>query len=290
MGFEMSIWKILFGKKGKTSTKAVARGASKTSDRPIVRETLEPKISADHLPLIQWREGSFPVDVKGESNYQENLISICGEYRRDSSEFRTEAVLVREPTNPYDPNAIQVKIDGLLVGYVARAQAEKLSEEFAFHKISEARAKAKIRGGWRTNQHDVGAYGVKLSIPRMGYVNFGPNFQKRVKPKGANQEGKESFAATSPVASKTGKLLGFRVFILGQRRDGPIATTIASEGAKVVAAVGKTTNFVIVDYAEPFPKSVRLSSQYKSALEQQKERKDLQIQSWDTFKNTHGLA
>jgi HIRAN domain len=39
----------------------------------------------------------------------------------------TPVVLVREPTNAYDPNAVQVWIDGKRVGYIPKADAAKLA-------------------------------------------------------------------------------------------------------------------------------------------------------------------
>jgi hypothetical protein len=37
--------------------------------------------------------------------------------------------LVREPSNKYDPNAVRVEIDGVMCGYVPKAQAARLAED-----------------------------------------------------------------------------------------------------------------------------------------------------------------
>jgi hypothetical protein len=42
--------------------------------------------------------------------------------------FECFAALVPEPGNPYDSNAIRVEIEGRLVGYLSRADAEELNE------------------------------------------------------------------------------------------------------------------------------------------------------------------
>ncbi|MBX5470805.1 MAG: hypothetical protein IRZ21_13030 [Thermoleophilaceae bacterium] len=70
-----------------------------------------------------WLEGDERVEVVGESHYQQALRSICG--REAWTEVRHEcvALLVPEPTNPHDPNAVMVQIDGKLVGYLSRADA-----------------------------------------------------------------------------------------------------------------------------------------------------------------------
>jgi hypothetical protein len=65
-------------------------------------------------------EGDSLVPVVGTSHYQEALTEISG--RQADEEIRVEkiAVLVPEPDNPHDPNAIAVQIDGRLVGYLSR--------------------------------------------------------------------------------------------------------------------------------------------------------------------------
>lgn len=37
--------------------------------------------------------------------------------------------LVREPTNKFDPNAIRCEIDGVMCGYVPKAQAARLADD-----------------------------------------------------------------------------------------------------------------------------------------------------------------
>jgi hypothetical protein len=41
--------------------------------------------------------------------------------------FECFAALVLEPDNPYDSNAVRVEIDGRLVEYLSRADAEELN-------------------------------------------------------------------------------------------------------------------------------------------------------------------
>lgn len=42
---------------------------------------------------------------------------------KDYVRFDVHAVLVPDADNPYDPNAVEVRIDGILVGYLSRADA-----------------------------------------------------------------------------------------------------------------------------------------------------------------------
>jgi hypothetical protein len=68
-------------------------------------------------------DGYDTLEVVGESHYQDALWRIVGGLRGDPIRFDTQAVLVPEPDNPYDQNAIQVRIDGAPVGYLSRHDA-----------------------------------------------------------------------------------------------------------------------------------------------------------------------
>ncbi|MEK6228650.1 MAG: HIRAN domain-containing protein [Actinomycetota bacterium] len=67
--------------------------------------------------------GGRLVNVAGESHYQEALREIVGPTTAAEIAVDTEALLVPEPSNPHDPNAVMVQIDGKLVGYLPRDEA-----------------------------------------------------------------------------------------------------------------------------------------------------------------------
>jgi hypothetical protein len=71
------------------------------------------------------RFGDVRVDVVGESNYQDAIRKACGWKKGTDTHFDCMAELVPEPTNPFDPNAIMVRIDGACVGYLSRGDATK---------------------------------------------------------------------------------------------------------------------------------------------------------------------
>lgn len=125
---------------------------------------------ASRLARIVLKPSSYPREVVGESNYQAALETICGGYSRDGHDFECEAHLIPEPTNAYDPNAVQVFIDSKLVGYLSREDAVRFHKEMALAERSGqgVRCGARIKGGWRTNQHDQGHFGVGLAIPGRG--------------------------------------------------------------------------------------------------------------------------
>jgi len=67
--------------------------------------------------------GDETLEVVGESNYQEALWKIVGARRGDRVRYDVAAVLLPEPDNRFDTNAIKVLIDGNLVGYLSRQDA-----------------------------------------------------------------------------------------------------------------------------------------------------------------------
>jgi hypothetical protein len=81
---------------------------------------------------------------------------------------------VAEPTNAYDQNARKILIEGALVGYLPRDQALRFNEQLAAVGRSGADidVAALVTGGWRTNQHDEGSFGVKLGAPVQGTLSF----------------------------------------------------------------------------------------------------------------------
>lgn len=64
-------------------------------------------------------------DVVGESNYRQGLRALIAEgtdEERENGEVFREAILVPEPTNTFDKNAIQVRIAEHVVGYIAKTR------------------------------------------------------------------------------------------------------------------------------------------------------------------------
>ncbi|MDQ1700608.1 MAG: hypothetical protein QOG34_2471 [Frankiaceae bacterium] len=59
------------------------------------------------------------IDIVGESFHEDYIRQIRSRYA--DREF--EIVLVPEPNNPYDPNAVAIHVDGGIVGHLARDMA-----------------------------------------------------------------------------------------------------------------------------------------------------------------------
>lgn len=76
-------------------------------------------------PFDLWgQRGSYRQEVAGESNYLDAIRAIVGGHT-EWTEVTTQALLVPEPTNRYDRNAVQVVIDGNVVGYLPREDAAR---------------------------------------------------------------------------------------------------------------------------------------------------------------------
>jgi len=67
--------------------------------------------------------GDETLEVVGESHRQEELWRIVGGLRADYVRFDVHAMLVPDLHNEFDPNAVEVRIDGILVGYLSREDA-----------------------------------------------------------------------------------------------------------------------------------------------------------------------
>ena len=75
------------------------------------------------VPAAVLLAGDETLEVVGESHRQEELWRIVGGRQADYVRFDVHAVLVPDPDNVYDPNAIEVRIDGTLVGYLSQEDA-----------------------------------------------------------------------------------------------------------------------------------------------------------------------
>jgi HIRAN domain len=94
--------------------------------------------------------GGLEVGVVGEGHYQDALSAIVGGKGPESVRIPTQATLVPEPDNPYDPNAVAVYIAGRKVGHLPRPAAQAFTP--VGRRLAEQRqvgaCSATITGGW----------------------------------------------------------------------------------------------------------------------------------------------
>ena len=111
--------------------------------------------------------GSYELQVVGESHYQKALEKITGGKTKDGHEMEVEAMLIHDDKNPYDNQAVAVKINGELVGYLSRDLARQFRKQMAAsgYQNKPALCKALIVGGWNRGGGDEGHFGVRLDLP-----------------------------------------------------------------------------------------------------------------------------
>jgi len=100
------------------------------------REVERVSVPADCLVILPEydRLARREMEIVGESHYQAT-IELCRE--------RERVLLIRQPNNPYDKNAVAVtRVDGSILGYISREEAPS----FARHLDSGLKIYAEIHG------------------------------------------------------------------------------------------------------------------------------------------------
>lgn len=110
--------------------------------------------------------GGADVEVKGEAGYQGALSAICGGRSSAGHHRPVRALLVREPSNTYDPNAVKVTVRGRLVGYLSRPEAARYAPalDLLAGRGLTGECDATIVGGWDRGDGDTGHFGIWLRL------------------------------------------------------------------------------------------------------------------------------
>lgn len=217
----------------------------------------------EDAPTILWEDG-YSSKVAGTSHYQDELLSICGGHNRDGHAHETIAMLVRDPENLHDPNAIKVEIEGRCVGFLPKQQVEQVAADMDSEGFSRSRVEAQVVGGWRTNQYDQGSFGVRLKMPSGGPTNFGTAAsQRRIEEHSLPRN-----TGGRPDPASSGPLAGTFCVIWGASSKGDEAKEVAAWGAHVMAGVGKSTSLIVQVPDEPTSKMLS-SAVYKKVQELQ---------------------
>ena len=118
---------------------------------------------------LTFMAGRRLVNVAGESHYQEALQALTESDGREPVRAEFEAVLVPEPENPHDPNAVKVLIESRHVGYLPREDAAAYGPTLARlgerGRLGACEAMVSGRGGGETG---TSAIGVFLRLPEPG--------------------------------------------------------------------------------------------------------------------------
>lgn len=101
--------------------------------------------------------------IVGESKYQTELSDICGGYLKSKETHAEEATINIEPDNPFDKNAVVVKIKGKTVGYIPREDTGAFIN-LIHGSNGGVSCPVEIRGGWKRRDGSQAAFGVFLQI------------------------------------------------------------------------------------------------------------------------------
>lgn len=127
-----------------------------------IRDAADGRIEVGAVML----RGGDTVPVVGESHYQDELDRICGGRCEDGHHREVVAVLMAEPSNPYDHNAVAVYVESVKIGHLSRDDAlayKTIVADLARRNMLGA-CRAVIAGGWDRGGGDIGHYGVKLDL------------------------------------------------------------------------------------------------------------------------------
>lgn len=164
------VWGVMTVSKGKISERAEKElEFLRTQESRVTIESMP----SPHSDLINYstpqssrkvnqNKLKYKYEIVGEQSYQQNLRKIAGPKEDVSKSYECMAKVISEPTNKYDKNAVKVEINGLLVGYINKAEAKKVSGR----KVNKI-VPAVIDGGW-VNDDSEGSYGGKLAIGSIG--------------------------------------------------------------------------------------------------------------------------
>lgn len=111
------------------------------------------------------------LEVVGEQSYQDTILRIAGGRDQNGPKNpRHHAMLIPEPTNKYDKNAICVRIDGLRVGYLSREDAVRYGPvtRWMGQRGLLIACEAFLKGGWYRGRGDAGSVGVSLHLGSPG--------------------------------------------------------------------------------------------------------------------------
>lgn len=122
------------------------------------------------LAVEAWSPRTQQLEVAGEWYRAESLRTLFTRHARVSdtgAEIRLDAVLVPDPSNPFDNHAVAVFVDGLHVGYMERSDAAKYHLVIA--KLPGGELAVPSRQWLRGNAQNTWAR-VTLSLPKPDHL------------------------------------------------------------------------------------------------------------------------
>ena len=104
-------------------------------------------------------DGSFALEVVAESRLQVEPGRLSGHRRPEGFDEEFAVILVPEPNNPHDSDAVRVEIGGVTVGHLHRDDAAAYRRRLGDRS---ATCRARVRGSWDRGEGDAGDFGIWL--------------------------------------------------------------------------------------------------------------------------------
>lgn len=151
------VWAVARNRRGSATSHSTSRSMGQQSQlradidssvlRDFGRSSVAPELrrvsgrGADHAPHppvgggeAAWSPRTQQLEVAGEWYRADDLRALFTRHSKVSdsgAELRLPATLVPDAANPHDPKAVAVFVDGLHVGYMERADAQKYHDAIA---------------------------------------------------------------------------------------------------------------------------------------------------------------
>ena len=141
--------------------------ASKNVRPDFIRKASEsihgPEVPVSSATNAETPDGvDYNYDVVGESFQRDHLTALIRAHNAfESGEIYSTAVLELEPTNPFDPNAVKVVVEGTQVGYIPKFDSPAVTE--MVKKSGKSSYEVPVRIGWDTNSPSP-LIGVRLAL------------------------------------------------------------------------------------------------------------------------------
>jgi len=129
-------------------------GGSAKQERPVKRR------DPDRVRRLRG-DGDFSVKAAGTSHYQKALLKVQDGFKKHHNpDFLVD--VVPEPENPHDPMALQLLLDGALLGYIPAELTSEIHD--ALKRVGQEGQRCKVLA--RLVGHREKSLGLRLNMQR----------------------------------------------------------------------------------------------------------------------------
>ena len=120
----------------------------------------------ESVEILMDSDDDYNFDVVGESFQRDHLVALLKKHEViNNGSFLTPAMLVLEPTNVFDSNAVKVMVEGVQVGYIPKILSGDVTKKITAKGVTEYEVPARL--GWDTD-NPMPLIGVRLNMSEFG--------------------------------------------------------------------------------------------------------------------------